>query len=146
MSKVGGDSGGRMLVEELEGAGVDCEWVLAGGPGEQTVSCFIMVTGASRTIVSMPLHLRAADLEAGPPLRDPHVTPPPRPPVPACPCAPTHLGLDNDCDCRCNLVRCDAAGDAGWGRAAAGRATPAHSLGHATPAPLLATSATSALG
>jgi hypothetical protein len=36
VSKVGGDPAGRMLVDELEASGVDCEWVLAGGAHEQT--------------------------------------------------------------------------------------------------------------
>ena len=68
LSKVADDAPGRTLVAELEADGVDCRGVLAdssSSSGEQrsTVTCFVLVTGAERTTISMPYSQRVCDLE-----------------------------------------------------------------------------------
>ncbi len=80
MSKVADDPAGQFLLRELQEEGVCCTGTVqvarCGGEraqednspsdddsGRSTVTCFVLVAGATRTIVSMPYSQRVLDLE-----------------------------------------------------------------------------------
>ena len=63
LSKVGDDPAGATLLGQLRDEGVECAVQVSGGAeGGSTVTCFVLVAGDTRTIVSMPMSQRVADL------------------------------------------------------------------------------------
>lgn len=64
LSKIGPDAAGSQICAELEQEGVDCNLVLQGRPGEHTVTAFLIVSGKTRNIISMPYRQRVPDLLA----------------------------------------------------------------------------------
>lgn len=65
LSKVADDAPGRTILAELESEGVDCRGVQISSGEGSTVTCFVMVVGCTRTILSMPVAQRVSDLEPG---------------------------------------------------------------------------------
>ena len=67
MSKVGDDPAGLTLLKQLNEEGVRCEGTVqvaaADGSDGSTVTCFVLVAGDTRTIVSMPYSQRVSDLD-----------------------------------------------------------------------------------
>ena len=67
MSKVGDDPAGLTLLRQLNDEGVRCEGTVqvatADGSDGSTVTCFVLVAGDTRTIVSMPYSQRVSDLD-----------------------------------------------------------------------------------
>jgi len=65
VAKIGPDSAGMQIRSELEEEGVDCTYLIEGQPGECTITSFVISTGDTRTIISMPTATRCRDLMAG---------------------------------------------------------------------------------